>query len=83
MTNLTIISICLAVFSVCCVIGVILLIISDFRKKELNECKLRRIVMKLQELEDSPSCGPRFNNEPYVSVKWLLNFIEEGKDENK
>ena len=80
MSNLELASICIAIFSICCALSGVILVILNRQERKVNDQTLRRIVNKLQELEDSPSCGPRFDGEKQISIRWLLNYIEEVKD---
>ena len=73
MSNITIATICLALFSICAVLGWTGLLISEFvnnRDKEI----LDALVEKLKELKNTPSCGPCVDK--MVSIRWLLDYIE-------
>ena len=73
MSNITIATICLALFSICAVLGWTGLLISEFMKNRDREI-LDALVEKLKELKNAPSCGPCFDKK--VSIKWLLDYIE-------
>ena len=70
MSNITIATICLAVYGVCCVTGGVLMIFLDKDTKVLD-----KLVEKLKELQNQPSCGPVVDKK--VSIRWLLDYIKE------
>lgn len=75
MSNITIACICLATFGVCVVLSGLILLISEYH--ESKKKVLYEVIRKLEELNNTASCGPRFNNSKYISVEWLLNYINQ------
>ena len=80
MSNLELASICIAIFSICCALSGVILVILHRQERKVNDQTLKRIVNKLQELEESPTCGLKFGKEKFISISWLLNYIEEVKN---
>ncbi len=73
MSNITIATICLAIFSICGVVGWTGLLISEIMKNRDREI-LDALIEKLKELKNAPSCGPCVDK--MVSIRWLLDYIE-------
>ena len=76
MTNIEVISISLAVFSVSSLLGIVCLILHDRFEHVYLENKFNILRDKLRELHDCPVCGDRFDTPKYISVEWLLSYID-------